>query len=64
MRTRYRISLTVAALTLLGPLAASASAQAGTTTTGPPAVAYQISVSHDGYSGDTTITAPLKGRWK
>ncbi len=65
MRSRYRIPLAVAAvLTLLGPFAASASAQAGTTTTAPPAVAYQISVSHDGYSGDTTITVPLKVRWK
>jgi outer membrane protein assembly factor BamB len=27
------------------------------------AVAYQISVSHDGYSGDSTLAPPLTSRW-
>jgi outer membrane protein assembly factor BamB len=64
MRSRYRIPVVAATLLLLGSLAAPVSAQAGPTAPGPAqAVAYQISVSHDGYSGDTTITPPLTAQW-
>jgi outer membrane protein assembly factor BamB len=66
MPSRHRIAIAAATLLVLfGPLAASASANAGTTSSAPTqAVAYQISVSHDGYSADTTIKPPLKARWQ
>lgn len=65
MLNRYRLALVAAALTaLLGVLAAPAGAATGTVPPGPTsAAAYQIGVSHDGYSGDTTIVAPLTHRW-
>lgn len=65
MHTRYRLSLVLAALLgLLCALAAPVVAAPGATAPGPvEAVAYQIGVSHDGYSGDTTIVPPLTPRW-
>ncbi len=71
MRNRYRLALAAAPLTaLLGVFAAPAGAStaaADTAAAVPPgptgAVAYQIGISHDGYSGDTSIKAPLTHRW-
>ncbi|HYZ57602.1 MAG TPA: PQQ-binding-like beta-propeller repeat protein [Streptosporangiaceae bacterium] len=70
MLNRYRLALAAAGLAaLLGSIAAPASAATGTAATGTApagptsAVAYQIGISHDGYSGDTSIVAPLTHRW-
>src|SRR5690348_6929487 len=65
MHTRSRLSLSFAAvLGLLAALAAPALSASGATVPGPTtAVTYQISISHSGYSGDTTIVAPLSHRW-
>ena len=71
MHTRSRLSLSFAALlaVLAGPgSVASAATVRGTGTattgTGPTmAVAYQIGIGHSGYSGDTSIVAPLSHRW-
>jgi outer membrane protein assembly factor BamB len=63
MDTRYRLpALFAAVVALLCALAAPAAAAprpAGPT----EAVAYQIGVSHDGFSGDTTIVPPLTLQW-
>ena len=65
MRTRLRWSLSFAAvLGLLAAPVAPAVAASGATVSGPTsAVTYQIGISHAGYSGDTTIVAPLSRRW-
>lgn len=68
MRTRYRLTLAAASLTaLLGVFAAPVS-PAGAATIAVPAgptsaVAYQIGPSHDGYSADRSIQAPLTRKW-
>jgi len=64
MSPRYRPALLAAAALLLGAFVAPASAAASTAASGPiTAVAYQIGVSHDGYSGDTSIVPPLTHQW-
>ena len=65
MRRRYRLSLvSVAALVVLAGLVTPAVTASGATVPGPAAaVAYQIGIGHDGYSGDTTIVPPLSRRW-
>ena len=65
MHTRHRLYPVLAAgLALLAAVAAPAIAASGATVAGPTtAVAYQISIGHDGYSGDTTIAPPLSLRW-
>ena len=70
MPVRYRVPLVAATLlALLAGLAVPAAAQPAAsqpaaTASGPTqAVAYQIGISHDGYSGDTTIAPPLSSRW-
>ena len=65
MRNRYRLALVAAALLApLGTLGTPASAAPSAVAPGPTvAVAYQISIGHAGYSGDTTIVPPLVRRW-
>ncbi len=68
MRNLYRLALAAAPLTaLLGVFAAPASPAGAATTAGPAgptsAVAYQIGISHDGYSADRSIKAPLTKKW-
>lgn len=58
-------ALALAAAVMIPALTASSAASAAST---PPAgpttdTAYQISISHDGFSADTTIVAPLTSRW-
>lgn len=49
---------------LVGPFAVSATAAPAPWPAGPDqAVAYQISVSHDGFSADSTLAPPLGQRW-
>ena len=64
------LSRAIAALTLAAAVAVpglAASTSAGAATAPPPGpttdTAYQISISHDGFSGDTTIVPPLASRW-
>jgi outer membrane protein assembly factor BamB len=52
-------AVAVPALTASGSAAAATSPPPGPTTD----TAYQISISHDGFSGDTTIAPPLASRW-
>jgi outer membrane protein assembly factor BamB len=53
-----------AVLALLVAFATPAQARSDAVSPGPvQAVAYQISVAHDGFSGDTTIKPPLRSRW-
>jgi len=67
MRMRHRLSLLLASLlVLIGGLGvpAGAAPDAPAPPPGPTeAVAYQISVSHDGYSGDGALAPPLTSRW-
>lgn len=65
MPRRYRIPLAGAAvLALLAAFATPAQAQSDATDQrSTRAVAYQISISHDGFSSDTTIKPPLRSRW-
>lgn len=65
MPVRYRFPLIAALAAALIPVTAPASAQAAVRKAPKPrpAVAYQISVAHDGYSADTTIKPPLTHRW-
>jgi outer membrane protein assembly factor BamB len=65
MRTRHRIPLLIVPLlALAGTLASPATAAPPAPPPGPTqAVAYQVGISHDGYSGDTGIVAPLNLHW-
>ncbi len=66
MHTHYRLFLLLAILlALLGASAVPAAAAPPNPTAGCTtlAVAYQISVSHDGCSNDSTIVPPLTQRW-
>src|ERR1700749_3433921 len=74
MRTRFRLALAAAPLTaLLGAFAAPAGAASAAggrgaaraaVPAGPAsAVAYQISIAHAGYSGDTSVAPPLSKKW-
>lgn len=66
MPHRYRLALLLPALlALVTPLALPASAATDPSAAPGPntAVAYQIGVSHDGYSPDSTIAPPLTRRW-
>jgi outer membrane protein assembly factor BamB len=65
MSVHYRI-IPVLAAALVVPVALltpQASASTTTSTSHTTDVAYQISIGHDGYSGDTTLVAPLSERW-
>jgi outer membrane protein assembly factor BamB len=68
VRTRHvPRSVTAAALTLAtltaSVVAAGNTATAATVSVPTTDTAYQISVAHDGFSGDTTIVSPLSARW-
>jgi outer membrane protein assembly factor BamB len=65
MPHRYRPALLLPALLgLIAALAAPASAAPDPAVPGADAaVAYQIGVSHDGYSPDTSIAPPLTSEW-
>jgi outer membrane protein assembly factor BamB len=66
MHVRHRLALLCALLlTLLGASAVPAVAAPPNPTAGCGnlAVAYQLSVSHDGCSGDGTVAVPLALRW-
>lgn len=58
-------ALALAAAVMIPTLTASGAASAANSPpTGPTTdTAYQISISHDGFSGDTTIAPPLTSRW-
>lgn len=62
---RVIAALALTAAAMIPTLAASGTASAASSPPSGPNTdtAYQISSSHDGYSGDTTITAPLTSRW-
>ena len=62
---RLIVALALAVATMIPALAASGPASAASSPPSGPTsdTAYQISISHDGYSGDTSITAPLTSRW-
>ncbi len=63
--SRAIAALTLAAALAVPALTASGSADAATSPPPGPTTdtAYQISISHDGNSGDTTIAPPLASRW-
>jgi outer membrane protein assembly factor BamB len=65
MRTWHRLfPLFISLLALAGPFAVPATAAPPAPPSGPTqAVAYQIGISHDGLSGDSTIAPPLTQRW-
>jgi outer membrane protein assembly factor BamB len=66
LHIRHRLTLLLAILlTLLATLVVRAAAAPPNPTAGCAtlAVAYQISVSHDGCSGDSTVVPPLTQRW-
>lgn len=65
MQIRHRLSLFLSTLlVLVGAFAVPAGAVPDAPVVGPTeAVAYQISVSHDGFSGDSTLVPPLTLRW-
>jgi outer membrane protein assembly factor BamB len=62
---RVIMTLALAAAAMIPTLAASGTASAASSPPSGPTTdtAYQISSSHDGYSGDTTIAGPLTSRW-
>ncbi len=63
--TRPITALALAAAVIIPTLTASTAASAASSPAAGLATdtAYQISISHDGYSGDTTIAPPLTSRW-
>jgi outer membrane protein assembly factor BamB len=65
MRVRNPLLLLLVTLALaLGLAVPAAAAPDAPAPSGPTeAVAYQIGVSHDGFSGDTTVVPPLAQRW-
>jgi outer membrane protein assembly factor BamB len=68
MRNCFRLALAAAPLTALLGLFAGPVSSAGAATAAVPAgptsaVAYQISIAHDGYSADTSIAPPLSQKW-
>jgi outer membrane protein assembly factor BamB len=65
MRGRSHLLLLLVTLALaLGLAVPAAAAPDAPAPSGPTeAVAYQIGVSHDGFSGDTTVVPPLAQRW-
>jgi outer membrane protein assembly factor BamB len=68
MRNRFRLALAAAPLTALlgvfaGPVSSAGAATAAVPAGPTSAVAYQISIAHDGYSADTSIAPPLSQKW-
>jgi outer membrane protein assembly factor BamB len=65
MRVSRRAATTLALLLAAAvPMAANTMPASAAMVSGPTTdTAYQISVSHDGFSGDTTIVPPLSSRW-